>query len=65
MIEKKEVNFERNGIIIQGTTYLLPPYTQKGYRCGISIFVPKNCERNTTLLMHSCNNGYNVPIHLE
>lgn len=63
-MEKKEVKFEMNGIVIEGTTYLIPPSLEMGYACGYSIFVPKNCERDTTLIMHSCNTGNNVPIHL-
>lgn len=63
MIEEKSVRFEGNGILIEGTTYLLPP--GDGYRCGFSIFVPKNCDVDTTLLFHCCNTGNNVPIHLN
>ncbi|MDE5539848.1 MAG: hypothetical protein K2J20_05125 [Bacilli bacterium] len=65
MIEQKEVKFENDGILIEGTTYIIPPNHEFGYNCGYSIFVPKKCEKNTTLLMHSCNTGNNVPIHLE
>ncbi len=65
MIESKKVKFEKNNTVIDGTTYLIPPNPNEGYKCGYSIFVPKNCEQNTTLIMHSCNTGNNVPIHLE
>ena len=65
MIEEKNVKFEFNGIVIEGTTYLIPPNPEKGYVCGYSIFVPKDCQKDTTLIMHSCNTGNNVPIHLE
>lgn len=65
MIEEKKVRFEDKGILIEGTTYLIPPNPEMEYNCGYSIFVPKNCEVNTTLIMHSCNTGNNVPIHLD
>ncbi len=65
MIEQKEIKFEKDGMIIEGVTYIVPSNPKSGYNCGYSIFVPKNCEKNTTLLMHSCNTGNNVPVHLE
>lgn len=65
MIEEKSVKFEGNGYVIEGTTYLIPPNPEMGYVCGYSIFVPKDCQKDTTLIMHSCNTGNNVPIHLE
>lgn len=65
MVEQKEVKFEKNGIVIEGITYLISPSLQYGHNCGYSIFVPKNCEKDTTLIMHSCNTGNNVPVHLE
>ena len=65
MVEQYEVKFEREGILIEGITYIIPPSIELGYNCGYSIFVPKNCDKNTTILMHSCNTGNNVPIHLE
>lgn len=65
MIEQKNVKFEKDGVVIEGITYLIPPNPEEGYNCGYSIFVPKNCEQNTTLIMHSCNTGNNVPVHLE
>lgn len=65
MIEQKAVRFEKDGIVIEGITYLIPPNPEEGFRCGYSIFVPKNSEQNTTLIMHSCNTGNNVPVHLE
>lgn len=65
MVEEKQVRFEINGILIEGTTYLIPPNPEMGYTCGYSVFVPKNCEKDTTLIMHSCNTGNNVPIHLD
>lgn len=64
MIEK-QVYFERNGIVIEGTTYILPKNEEKGYNFEIAVFVPKNCKQDTTLLMRSCNTGGNVPIHLD
>ena len=54
MIEQKTVKFEKDGVVIEGITYLIPPNPEEGYNCGYSIFVPKNCEQNTTLIMHSC-----------
>lgn len=65
MIEEKNVRFEGNGVLIEGTTYLIPPNPKMGYLCGYSIFVPKGCEQDTTLIMHSCNTGNNVPVHLD
>ena len=65
MIEEKQIKFERHGIAIEGTVYLIPGTPYYGYNCGYSIFVPKNCDKNTTLLLHSCNTGGNVPIHLD
>lgn len=65
MVEQKEVRFESNGMVIEGITYILPPNPEYGYNCGFSVFVPKNCEKDTTLIMHSCNTGNNVPVHLE
>lgn len=65
MIEEKKVKFEGNGIVIEGTTYLIPPNPEMGYNCGYSIFIPKNCKQDTTLIMHSCNTGNNVVIHLN
>ena len=32
--------------------------------CGFSIFVPIGFDKDTTLIMSSCNTGNNVPIHL-
>lgn len=61
MVEKKEIK----GSVIEGTVYIMPPSPENGYACGYSIFVPKNCNQNTTLLMHSCNTGFNVPVHLD
>ncbi len=63
--EQKEIKFEKDDIVIEGTTYLIPPNPEAGYNCGFSIFVPKNCDKDTTLIMHSCNTGNNVPVHLE
>ena len=65
MIEEKQVRFELNGILIEGITYLIPPNPEMGYTCGYSVFIPKNCQKDTTLIMHSCNTGNNVPIHLK
>ena len=31
MIEEKKVKFEGNGIVIEGTTYLIPPNPEMGY----------------------------------
>ena len=64
MIKKIQVIIEKNGISIEGTTYLIPPNPKMGYTCGYSVFVPKNCQKDTTLIMHSCNTGNNVPVHL-
>lgn len=64
MIENKQVKFEINGVLIEGTTYLIPPNPEYGYNCGFSIFVPLGCDKDTTLIMSSCNTGNNVPIHL-
>ena len=64
-MEKKRVRFEKDNFLIEGDVYLLDANSQHGYNCGISIFIPKNCQQNTTLLMHSCNTGNNVPIHLS
>lgn len=65
MIEKKDIKFEGVNILIEGTIYIMPPSPENGYACGYSIFVPKECEQNTTLIMHCCNTGFNVPIHLD
>lgn len=42
MIEQKTVRFEKDGIVIEGITYLIPPNPEEGYNCGYSIFVLKN-----------------------
>lgn len=65
MIEKKEIRFEMNGLLIEGITYLISANPEMGYKCGYSLFIPKDCEQNTTILMHSCNTGSNVPKHLD
>ena len=65
MVENIDVKFQSGDLVIEGTTYIIPPNPELGYACGYSIFVPKGCEKNTTLLMHSCNTGGNVPVHLD
>lgn len=65
MIEQKEIKFERGEFSIEGRTYIIPSCPELGFSCGYSIFVPKNCDKNTTLLMHCCNTGNDVPVHLE
>ncbi len=65
MMEQKPVKFTMRDIVIEGMTYLLPPNPEEGYSCGYSVFVPKDCENHTTLIMHSCNTGSEVPVHLE
>lgn len=65
MIEKKDVYFQKGDFLIDGTTYLVPPNEEFGYKCGFAVFVPKNCDKDTTLIMHSCNTGGNVPVHLD
>ena len=52
MIEEKQIYFKNKDIIIEGTTYLIPPNPKKGYTCGYSIFVPKRCKKDTSLIMH-------------
>lgn len=65
MIESKEIKFVSNGFAIEGTTYIIPGNIENGYTCGFAIFIPKDCEKDTTMIMHSCNTGNNVPIHLN
>lgn len=65
MVEEKQVCFKGKYASIEGTVYLMPPDSEKGYNFGYAVFVPKNCEKDTTLIMHSCNTGNNVPVHLE
>lgn len=58
MYEKKDVYIKLTyNIIIEGTTYLIPPNPEYGYLCGYSLFIPKGCEKDTTLIVHSCNTG--------
>ncbi len=45
MIEAKNVMFKKNDIVIEGTTYLIPPNPQNGFNCGYSVFVPKNWKQ--------------------
>ena len=59
MVENIDVKFQSGDLVIEGTTYIIPPNPELGYACGYSIFVPKGCEVNTTLLMHSCNTDSN------
>ena len=60
---------------IKGRLYIMPPYPERGIRCGYSLFIPEECETDTTLLVHCCNTGgatikdeeldkSNVAIHL-
>ena len=65
MIEEKKVKFDRGDFVTEGTTYIIPPNPEKGFLCGFSVFVPKDCETDTTLILHSCNTGFNVPVHLD
>ena len=54
MIEEKQVIMKdpKTGVLAyEGTTYIIPPNPEMGYTCGYSIFVPKNCETDTTLLI--------------
>lgn len=64
-LEQHNVSFEKDGLKIEGTTYIIPPSVENDYQCGFSLFVPSECENETTLLVHSCNTGGNVPIHLN
>lgn len=63
-MEEKKIRFEKNGFVLEGTTYLMPSNPTDGYNFGYAIFIPKDCEQNTTLIMHSCNTGNHVPIHM-
>lgn len=42
---------------IKGKVYIMPPNPEKGFNCGYSLFVPDECQPDTTLLVHSCNTG--------
>lgn len=40
-----------------GTVYFIPPNERLGYKCGFSLYIPKDCSLDTTLLVHACNTG--------
>lgn len=65
MIVEKNIKFERGDFITEGTTYIISPNHEKGFLCGYAVFVPKDGETDTTLILHSCNTGNNVPVHLD
>lgn len=65
MVEQKEVKFVRDAVLIEGTIYIVSPNPDLGYNLEYSIFVPKKCENNTTLLLHCCNTDNDVPIHVK
>lgn len=59
MLEEKEIYFENpdHDIKIEGKVYIIPPNPKLGYNCGFSLFIPKECQKDTTLLVHCCNTG--------
>lgn len=57
------VDINQNGIKIKGTVYISP--SKYGSYCGYAVFIPDNCEKDTTLIMHSCNTGGTPALHLE
>lgn len=58
MFEEKNILYEgKYGIKVEGKIYIVPPNPSLGYNCGFSLFIPKNCQEDTTLLVHSCNTG--------
>lgn len=66
MIEKYEINISNEYVNnLNGTVYIIPSNSEKGYNCAYSLFIPKDCQVDTTLLVNCCNTGNNVPSHLE
>lgn len=57
MIEEKEIYFERPeyDIKIAGKVYVIPPNPSMRYNCGFSLFIPDECQKDTSLLVHCCN----------
>ena len=65
MIEEHVIHFEYGEDIIDGTAYIIPGNKNEGYNIGYAVFIPNGCSNKTTLLMHSCNTGGNVPVKLS
>ena len=42
---------------IKGKLYIMPSFPEAGFRCGYSLFIPEECQTDTTLLVHCCNTG--------
>lgn len=63
-MEQYKVNFKRE-IDITGTTYIIAAKKELGFLCDYALFIPDNCNTDTTLLVHAINTGWNVPWHLE
>ena len=42
---------------IKGKLYIMPSAPERGFKCGYSLFVPEECQKDTTLLVHCCNTG--------